>query len=227
MGKIAKTFAFTLILTMAISSVGLLTVKPASAQSSPVIIVTPSPTPVPTLAPTPTPTSNIALNYSEVSRTSEGVDTILVLAVTAEYNFGQAVTINFQDFTLDIAVERGGPPPIQPGSEIYEGTAKPLETGNVTLDSNSRQNSFQLTFEFSTLQDNLYGQTPFTGYELVYSGSTTTASPSPSPTPAVQELSWLVIVPLLLSVFFVAVIFRNRKNRQLEATDTYIKEKIS
>jgi hypothetical protein len=34
---------------------------------------------------------------------------------------------------------------------------------------------------------------------------------SPSPSPAVPELSWLAIVPLLLSVFSIAVIFRRRK----------------
>jgi hypothetical protein len=39
-------------------------------------------------------------------------------------------------------------------------------------------------------------------------------SASPSPTPTVPELSWLVILPLLLSMFSVAVIFRHRKNKQ-------------
>ena len=34
---------------------------------------------------------------------------------------------------------------------------------------------------------------------------------SPSPSPTVPELSWLVIVPLLLSIFSVAVILRHRK----------------
>jgi hypothetical protein len=41
------------------------------------------------------------------------------------------------------------------------------------------------------------------------------SSSSPSPTPNVPELSWLVIVPLLLSVFSVAVIMRYRKTRNL------------
>jgi hypothetical protein len=35
--------------------------------------------------------------------------------------------------------------------------------------------------------------------------------PTSSPTPAVPELSWLAIVPLLLSLFFVAVVIRHRK----------------
>ena len=47
--------------------------------------------------------------------------------------------------------------------------------------------------------------------------SATSASPNPTSTstatPAVPELSWLVIVPLLLSVVSVAVIFRHRKTR--------------
>ncbi len=37
------------------------------------------------------------------------------------------------------------------------------------------------------------------------------SSQSPSPTPTVPELSWLIILPLLLSLFSVAVIVRRRK----------------
>ena len=45
-----------------------------------------------------------------------------------------------------------------------------------------------------------------------------TSSPTqtPSPTPTVPELSWLVIVPLLLSVFAVAVVVRHRKTSKLK-----------
>ena len=204
-----KLFSIVLVISLAFSV--LVMAGPPLVQSTPVDIVSPTPEPTPGPTPTPISTSNIALDYSEVSRTNEGVDTRLVLSVNASYNFGQALTINFQDFTLNIAVERGGPPPIQPGDFIYTGTAKPIETGNVTIDSNNREDVFQLTFEFSTLQNNAHGQTPFTNYQLAYSGSTTTASPSPTPT--VPELSWWVIVPLLLSVFSVAVIVRHRKNR--------------
>ena len=207
-----KTFSLALVLILAVSSLSLLMVKPASAQSSSVIIVTTTPTQIPTPAPTPTPARNIALDYSEVSRAIEGVDTRLVLTVNATYNFGEPVTINFQNFTLNIAVERGGPPPIQPGDFIYTGTAKSIETGSVTIDSNSNADSFQLTFVFSTLQNNTEGQTPFTNYQLLYSGSTTTASPSPAPT--VPELTPLAILPLLIGALFSsAVILRHRKNR--------------
>jgi len=43
-----------------------------------------------------------------------------------------------------------------------------------------------------------------------------TTSTSPTPTPAVPELSWLVIVPLLLSMFSVAVIVRHGKTANLK-----------
>jgi hypothetical protein len=36
---------------------------------------------------------------------------------------------------------------------------------------------------------------------------------TPTTTPSVPELSWLIIVPLLISVFFVALIVRHRKSR--------------
>ena len=39
-----------------------------------------------------------------------------------------------------------------------------------------------------------------------------TTTLSPSPTPIVSEFSWLVVLPLFLSVLFVAVMFRHRKN---------------
>ena len=41
------------------------------------------------------------------------------------------------------------------------------------------------------------------------------ASTSPTPTPTVPEFSWLVTVPLLLSVFSIAVILRHRKTNKL------------
>jgi len=40
-------------------------------------------------------------------------------------------------------------------------------------------------------------------------------SPSTNPTPSIPELSWLVVLPLLLSLFFVAVIVRHRKTANL------------
>ena len=64
---------------------------------------------------------------------------------------------------------------------------------------------------------NVYTPQGFTFYgnEGAWSKTETITIPassvSPSLTPTVSELSWLVIVPLLLSVFSLAVIFRHRK----------------
>jgi hypothetical protein len=41
------------------------------------------------------------------------------------------------------------------------------------------------------------------------------ATPTLSPSPSVPELSWLAILPLLLSMFFVAVVIRHRKTINL------------
>jgi hypothetical protein len=40
-------------------------------------------------------------------------------------------------------------------------------------------------------------------------------TPTPSPTPGVPELSWLIVLPLLLSVFAAAVKLRHRKNTSM------------
>jgi hypothetical protein len=50
--------------------------------------------------------------------------------------------------------------------------------------------------------------------------STPTATPitqsTPSPTPAVPELSWYIVVPLLISVLSIAVLFKHRKTANLK-----------
>jgi len=48
------------------------------------------------------------------------------------------------------------------------------------------------------------------------SGDTATANLSPTPSPTVPEMSWLVIVPLLLSIFAVALVVRHRKTANLK-----------
>jgi len=45
--------------------------------------------------------------------------------------------------------------------------------------------------------------------------SSTSPTPSPTPTPSVPELSWLAIVPLLLSLISVAVVMRHRKTANM------------
>ncbi len=144
--SVFKTFGIIIALIVAVCCLTSPVVNSASAQSSPVIIITPTPAATPTSEPTQSPIRNIELDYSEVS-----------------------------------------------------------------IDNSSRAGDFQLTFEFSTLQNNAHGQTPFTNYELVYVGSTTTASPSPTPT--VPEFRFLAILPLLaVAPLIAAVLFRKKRS---------------
>jgi len=55
--------------------------------------------------------------------------------------------------------------------------------------------------------------TPTTSF-VPTTSPTITQTPATSSTPAVPELSWLVIIPLMLSLLFVAVILRHRKTCQ-------------
>jgi hypothetical protein len=153
--------------------------------SYPVRIVPPTPTPTSSPAPTATPTRNIALSYNEVSNTTIGNFTKIVLTVNAQYNFGNPVTLNYQDFVLDVLTIHGALPPV---GWLLTDSVGPFEAGNVTLDNSSRVADFQLTFEFPTMQHSVDGPYPFGKYELEYNGDITSlsapsASPSPSPSP--------------------------------------------
>jgi hypothetical protein len=176
-------------------------VKPVSAQSSPIIIATPIPTTYVSPAPAPTPTRNIALSYSEISREITVDDTQLVLAVNTHYNFGDSVTLDFQDFVLNIItnITHGIPPMV---FEEHTGDARPKETGNINIGSANREANFSLTFQFHTMRNTFYGETKqFTSYEVVFTGNINPSSTpnSSTPTPTVQELSaWTI--PLLLTI---------------------------
>ena len=72
--------------------------------------------------------------------------------------------------------------------------------------------------QVNQLLNSFYGRNS-SGQTIANSSSSLTQTPIPSPsivtsTPAIPELSWLVTVPLLLSVFFVAVLVRHRKTSQ-------------
>jgi hypothetical protein len=45
---------------------------------------------------------------------------------------------------------------------------------------------------------------------IATSATTQTSTPTPSPSPNVPELSWLIIVPLLLAIFCVIIVIRRR-----------------
>jgi hypothetical protein len=161
------------------------------------------------------------LDYEEVSQTAEGDTTVVILRVTATYNFGDSMTYNFQNFVLDIRTPRGGidPFPIY----LLTGTAQPFETGSVTVGSGSRHAEFTLTFRFSTIQSSYGGSIHFAYYELVYNSNavspstpertlapnstespiptaTATSSPVPIGNPFGVDLEQTVIVVLVILV---------------------------
>ena len=49
---------------------------------------------------------------------------------------------------------------------------------------------------------------------ITIAATSTSTTPTSSPTPTVPEFSWLLIVPLLLSIFSVAVVLRHREKPQ-------------
>ncbi len=137
-------------------------------------------------------------------------DTKIVLAINAHYNFGGNVTLNYTDFVLQILTDRGG---LTPEDTLMQtGNAKPAETGSVNVSSGNSEVSFELTFTFPTIQNSFGGQWAFRTYQLTYTGNAVfTSWLTPTPSPSVPELSWMVILPLILSIFSVAVIVRHRK----------------
>jgi len=78
------------------------------------------------------------------------------------------------------------------------------------------KNNFNLgTVNFAPFLTALNSQTPTLPTSTPTPTPTPTATPISTSTPTVPELSWLVIVPLLLSVFSVAVVLRHRKTSNL------------
>ena len=81
-------------------------------------------------------------------------------------------------------------------------------------------------YQVTTYQGNYYFKTPETFFTYQSSGWSQTQTftmpasitSSSTPTPTVPEFSWLVIVPLLLSMFFVAVTIRHRKTAKSSQT---------
>jgi hypothetical protein len=235
MGSISKGFSLLLVVILAVSS--LIMVESANAQTSkiqplsnPVILAPSTPPPTPTPMPTPvvTPTRSIAIDYDEVSRTTEGANTILTLNVNARYNFGDTAIFNFQDFILNIFtdVTHGLPPTVFHEHSI---DVSPIETGSITVGDTNKEANFQLTFNFPTMQTTFYGdEQDFTSYELAYTGSTAISSLPPqtpittSPTPAnpnlslnLSSLTAIGIVAVIVALVAISLIYLRRHRKTI------------
>jgi hypothetical protein len=168
-----------------------------SVESKPVTIVTPTPAPTPTptpQSPTPTPTTNIALDYNQVSINEGNETTIVVLSVDVKYNFGENVTLNYQDFLLNIFRERGGVPLGNFSWLLHTHDAIPVEIGSVTVGNSNREAYFELTFSFSTMQSGFEGPVKYDSYQLVYNGNVYTES-NPSPTATDDQSQNIQVTP--------------------------------
>ncbi len=113
------------------------------------------------------------------------------------------------------------------------------QTSESYLDFKANQ-SFSITVDISNLTNGKHQLVIGAGLEycfvnsapdLIFNQTTTpitftvdNQTPTLVPTPTVPELSWLVIVPLLLSLFSVAVIFRHRKTQPSQETLTQLSQ---
>jgi hypothetical protein len=240
MGRTSKSLALILILIMAISSLSLLIVKPANAQtiSTPSVpeftvkFVDASYNVAPSSSINPYTGQNVTVEgYHVENRTIEliiknqpltsyrqnGEDVSFYYNVrekghyeenwTAIYTVDNYFTApsNTTDTTLTYSLDPNAPP---------------------WLDNNLPSGG-QLDFQVEALIGHIgrtvgFASWYFNGQESGWSNTQTITIPasSSSPTPAVPELSWLIIVPLLLSVFSVAVIVRHRKTANLRYRGT-------
>ncbi len=128
--------------------------------------------PQPQVTSTPKPTSpptEVAIAYSEQSRTTIGSNTKIVLLVNVTLTDGESASLDFSDFILRVYVPRGGVPSPAP-LEMQYTSAQPKESGSITIESGvSKKVSFPLTFEFPTMGKNFDDNTVhFSSYQLEY-----------------------------------------------------------
>ena len=236
MGCLSKGLALVLILTIAISSLSLLTGRPVSAQSIP----KPS---VPEFTVNPAgPSFDIPPTYSFNSSTglfdaNDGyhIQYSVVKVIIKNQPFTNQTSIdnlyynvrikphNYPDsYWLELFSAGADGYPIQAQGNF---TIIPLPVEGAEPEGNIIPTGTTTDIQVEAMIGHI-GRNSTYPYPYVFLGevsgwsSTQTVTLPPktpfavptSPTPAVPELSWLVIVPLLLSLFSVAVILRHRKD---------------
>lgn len=138
-----------------------------SPSTSPTPTVQVNPTPI--ITPPPRTGSlwdhDVTLTYSEASRQTIGDNiTQVAISIHLQYNSGDSVTLNYNEFFLSVQAPR---------SEIINQKVDdvfPIETGSVTVGSNNRTADFQLTFKFATTYTTFTGLHHFSTYYLVVDG---------------------------------------------------------
>jgi hypothetical protein len=196
MGKISKTFALFLILLIVMSCLTLLLVKPANAQTA-----------------TPSSTNSLSFSsgltiFSPLNQTY--ASNVIPLNVTFNWVVATQVFLNYS-----IDGNNQGQLPLDFGN-ITGFQQTYLAYGLVDLPQLSNGSHVLTVNVESRLNGN--GEPYYWVNQVYFSISSRQPTPSPAPTlsPTVPEFSWLAIVPLLLSLFPVAVILRYRKTANLK-----------
>jgi len=235
MGKVVKTFALILIVIMAFTCLSLLIVKPARAQSSDVndtIIAPPSDSNIPTPA---------VPDFTVKAVDSSDFSVIISNQPFTPFNVTDAGPVQFlysirvgalgakADSNWTWLYDALGGYPRQSENQTTIITVS-LTNGNSQY---GEPNPINLTSPFLIEVQAIigfYGRdsaiSPLAPYVIYgeaseWSGAQTVTLPTtstptivtPSPTIVVLELSWSVVVPLLLFLSSAAVVLRHRKNR--------------
>jgi hypothetical protein len=109
-----------------------------------------NPTSTPTLT-TPTATPNISIaddteltiNYTETDKETVGGICKINYTITATYQKGKEITINYSDFSLYLYYSRSA-------YTFPYGTSYPKDNGTITLNTQHQTETFQVHFEFSS-----------------------------------------------------------------------------
>jgi hypothetical protein len=220
MGRTCKTFAIILTIIIAMSCLTLLLVKPASAQTNPSV-------PQFSLKYLNQTVEIRIINQPFTSNSVNGRSVGLYYDIRwKEHNEAEWHYFFPHSYLFEAT-----------NSVDYDVTDSSLTV--VSYGLNSKDSDVQLNGDFAgkqldfevqaligsytviTTQPNEKYHYPFDGEISGYSNTQTiaipqdssnTTTPMPSPSPTVPELSWWVILPLFVSLIFISVIIRHRKN---------------
>ncbi len=239
MGRISKTFALFLTLTILMSCLTLLAVKSANAQTN-----------------TPVPEFSIKFvdgSYDVPANTSIDPFTGQTVTIPAQHINNQTIIVTIKNQTMlyeenylnyqiqmkgyysqewtNISVIRANPHSQftvvtyaidgNNASGQFDDYLNQISSGStvdfrvqaqIWVSATNPQNQMQ-AFWMGAISDwsPTLTITLTDGATSSFVSTSPTPNQSPTPTPTVPELSWLVIVPLLLSVLSIAVIIRHRK----------------
>jgi hypothetical protein len=147
------------------------------AQSSGIFNPKTSPTPTqpaipqptfyypPTIPPTTRPNTHLTITYIESNRVESNGRATVTLTVTATYQSGNPITLNYSQFYLQLYTPRMV-------LYLYEGTINYPNHGSVTIGASNPTQTFHLMYEFGT--DGFNGMDPAPiKYQLQYNSTAT------------------------------------------------------